>query len=171
VPPVTNLSASSKPCWALVWAGWSAVSAPGRLPGLRVDLDPDELAAARNHRKPPTGPGLWAWREAVQLLLDATQLLSEAAEFPDHVLFARLAEISERRLHVRCAPFKSVEPSRGFPPVRLTGISTERSSDRHRLLGAHLGGCSWRDRRSHRAGRARGLRAGREVSVDGQGFP
>lgn len=46
-----------------------------------IGFDPDELAAARNYRKLPTEPGLWALREAVRMLLDATALLSEDAEF------------------------------------------------------------------------------------------
>jgi hypothetical protein len=46
-----------------------------------IGFDPDELAAARNYRELPTAPGLWALREAVRMLLDATGLLSETAEF------------------------------------------------------------------------------------------
>ncbi len=46
-----------------------------------IGFDPDQLAAARNYLELPTDPGLWALREAVQLLLDATKLLAESAEF------------------------------------------------------------------------------------------
>lgn len=46
-----------------------------------IGFDPDDLAKARNYRSLPTEPGLWAMREAVQMLLDATGLLSESAEF------------------------------------------------------------------------------------------
>ncbi|MDX1449472.1 MAG: hypothetical protein R3246_10480 [Acidimicrobiia bacterium] len=46
-----------------------------------VGFDPDELADARNYRQLPTDPALWALGGAVDLLLEATGLLSPTAEF------------------------------------------------------------------------------------------
>jgi hypothetical protein len=53
-------------------------------PGSRlIGFDPDELAAARNYRQLPVGPGLWAMRQAVAMLLDTARRLDAAAAF-DH---------------------------------------------------------------------------------------
>ena len=46
-----------------------------------IGFDPDDLADARNYRRLPAAPGLWALRGAVQQLLDATGLLSADSEF------------------------------------------------------------------------------------------
>jgi hypothetical protein len=74
--PGISTSTTPSRSWAERWFQIS------RDPGSElVGFDSDELAAARNYRKLPTEPGLWALRETVQLLLDATGLLSETAEF------------------------------------------------------------------------------------------